>query len=323
MDYLYYFFGILIFVAVVLALEGGFLVWNATKGPEAARVARRLRSMTARGEVQQASMIKQRILAKTPELQRLMEKVPNVNSIDTLIMQSGLDWTVAYLMGWSLAWWFIGLLSASYVGVAWPIRFLIAFAFAALPTMYVKRAKSQRLRKIEEQLPDAMDVMGRALRAGHAFPTALKMVGEEASAPLCDEFRAAFDEVNFGFSMQEALTNMAARVPITDLRYFVVAVVIQRETGGNLAELLASISEIMRDRIKLFAKVRVLSAEGRMSAWILSLLPFGAGLLIQLTNPTFLSILFTDPIGQKMLASSMFMMAVGILFMRKIIQIRV
>jgi tight adherence protein B len=323
MDYLYYIFGILIFIAVVLALEGGFLVWNTTRGPEAARIARRLRQMTARGEVQQASMIKHRILAKSPEMQRLLEKLPGVNSIDTLIMQSGLAWTVAFLLGCSLAGCFIGLLPGSYLGLGWMLRLGLAAAFGALPTLYARRAKTQRLRKIEDQLPDALDMMGRALRAGHAFPTAMKMVGEEASAPLCDEFRTAFDEVNFGFSMQEALTNMAARVPITDLRYFVVAVVIQRETGGNLAELLASISQIMRERIKLFAKVRVLTAEGRMSAWILSLLPFGAASLIHLTNPTFLAVLYTDPGGRKLTTFALCMMVTGILVMRKMIQIRV
>ena len=165
--------------------------------------------------------------------------------------------------------------------------------------------------------------MGRALRAGHAFPTALKMVGDEMNDPLASEFRAAFDEVNFGIAMPDALMNLATRVPSTDLRYFVIAVLIQRETGGNLSELLTSISAIIRDRIKLMGQVRVLSAEGKMSAWVLSLLPFGAALMIQLTNPQFLEVLYTDPAGRKMLAGAGVMMVLGILAMRKIIRIRV
>jgi tight adherence protein B len=140
---------------------------------------------------------------------------------------------------------------------------------------------------------------------------------------LAGEFRAAFDEVNFGISMPDALMNLATRVPSTDLRYFVIAVLIQRETGGNLAELLGSISAIIRERIKLLGQVRVLSAEGKMSAWVLGLLPFGAALMIQLTNPKFLEVLYTDPGGQKMLIIAGVMMLIGIVAMRKIIRIRV
>jgi tight adherence protein B len=165
--------------------------------------------------------------------------------------------------------------------------------------------------------------MSRAMRAGHAFPTALKMVGDEMNDPLATEFRAAFDEVNFGISTADALMNLATRVPSTDLRYFVIAVLIQRETGGNLSELLDSISTIIRDRIKLLGQVRVLSAEGKMSAWVLGLLPFGAAAMIQLTNPKFLEVLFTDPGGQKMVMAAGALMVLGVFVMRRVIRIRV
>jgi hypothetical protein len=146
-------------------------------------------------------------------------------------------------------------------------------------------------------LPDAIDLMGRALRAGHAFPTALKMVGDEMAEPVGAEFRTLFDETNYGVSMQNALLNLVARVPSTDLQYFVVAVLIQRETGGNLAELLDNISAIVRDRLKLMGQIRTLSAEGRLSAWILGLLPFATAALINLVNPGFMKVLWEDPIG--------------------------
>jgi tight adherence protein B len=323
MDYLYYIFGILIFVAVVLAIEGGFSVWNNTHGPEASRIARRLHSMTKHGDVQRASMIKQRVLSKTPEIQTFLERMKLSNSIDGWLVQSGLSWTVARFLGMIAVFSLGGLVLGSYFRFGWTITLLAMGLMALLPILHVRRARSKRLTKFEGQLPDALDMMGRALRAGHAFPTALKMVGEEMSAPLADEFRAAFDEVNFGISMQDALTSLAARVPVTDLRFFVIAVVIQRETGGNLAELLANISTIMRDRIKLFAQVRVLSAEGKMSAWVLSMLPFGAALMIQLTNPKFLEVLYTTPVGQKMIAGALIMLVLGVLVMRRIINIRV
>jgi len=164
--------------------------------------------------------------------------------------------------------------------------------------------------------------MSRAMRAGHAFPTALKLVADEIAAPLGEEFKAAFDEVNFGVAMGDALGNLAQRVPSMDLQYFVVAVLIQRESGGNLTELLSSIANIIRDRHKLAGQVRVLSAEGRISAWVLCLLPFGAGFMMYLANPGTMGVLWTDPGGRKMLYGALGMMLFGVLAIRKIVRIR-
>lgn len=325
MDYLYYLFATLIFIAVVLLIEGAYLTWNSSKGPEAERVARRLRIMSAgaHGGEQNISIIKERLLSNTPTMQRILLQMPRVGTLDRLLQQSGLSWSVADLLGISLLAFLVPFFAGSYFAMPMLPRLALASAAAMLPFFYVTRAKGKRLTRIEQQLPDALDLMGRALRAGHAFPTALKMVGDEMNDPLASEFRAAFDEVNFGIAMPDALMNLATRVPSTDLRYFVIAVLIQRETGGNLSELLTSISAIIRDRIKLMGQVRVLSAEGKMSAWVLSLLPFGAALMIQLTNPQFLEVLYTDPAGRKMLAGAGVMMVLGILAMRKIIRIRV
>jgi tight adherence protein B len=323
MDYSFIIFIILIFVAVVLGLEGAFAAWNSSRGPAASRIARRLQAMEQHGGERAASMIRERLLSKSATMQSLLERVKWSMRLDVMLLQSGLKWNVAYLLmlmgGFGLA----GLLVGSYFGLAWPLLLAVTALLALLPLLKVRRARAKRLQKFESQLPDALDMMGRALRAGHAFPTALKMVGEEMSEPLADEFRTVFDEVNFGISMQDALTSLAARVPVTDLRFFVIAVMIQRETGGNLAELLGNISAIMRDRVKLYAQVRVLSAEGKMSAWILSLLPFGAALLIQIINPAFLKVLYTDPTGQKLLIGALTLMAIGVLAMRRIIDIKV
>ena len=325
MDYLYYLFATLIFLAVVLLVEGAYLVWNSSKGPEAERIARRLRTMSAgsHGGEQTISIVKDRLLSKTPMMQRVLLQMPRVGAMDRLLQQSGVTWSVSDFFGLTLIAFLAALFGTSYLPLPWVFRLLIAAVVGLLPYLYVPRAKAKRLIRIEQQLPDALDLMGRALRAGHAFPTALKMVGDEMSDPIAGEFRVAFDEVNFGIAMPEALMNLATRVPSTDLRYFVIAVLIQRETGGNLSELLASISTIIRERIKLMGQVRVLSAEGKMSAWVLGLLPFGAALMIQLTNPKFLEVLYTDPGGRKMLAVVGVMMLLGVLAMRKIIHIRV
>ncbi|KQZ44890.1 type II secretion system F family protein [Duganella sp. Root1480D1] len=325
MDYLYYATGILVFVAVVLLIEGMYLTWNSAKGPEAERVARRLRMMSAGGHAggESASMIKKRLLSETPAFQRLLLQMPRVSQLDRLLEQSGLTWTVSDMIVLSLICpVVIGGLAVFLrlpLFVVLPLMALSVF----VPLLLVLSAKGKRLAKVDHQLPDALDLIGRALRAGHAFPTAMKMVGDEMNAPIADEFKATFDEVNFGISMNDALMNLATRVPSTDLRYFVIAVMIQRETGGNLAELLDNISKIVRERIKLLGQIRVLSAEGRMSAWVLGLLPFAAALMIQITNPTFLAVLYTDPAGRKMVAGALTMMFLGVLAMRKIIRIRV
>ena len=177
--------------------------------------------------------------------------------------------------------------------------------------------------KIEQQLPDALDLIGRALRAGHAFPTAVKMVSDELNDPIGGEFRILFDEVNYGISMHTALLNLAARIPVTDLRYFVIAVLIQRETGGNLAELLDNISAIIRARLKLFGQIRVLSAEGRLSAWILTLLPVGVALVMNIVNPAFIGVLWKDPMGLRLVTMAVLLMIFGIFWMWRIVKIHV
>jgi tight adherence protein B len=176
---------------------------------------------------------------------------------------------------------------------------------------------------MERQLPEALDLMTRALRAGHALPTAIKMVGEEMPEPIAREFRQLFDEVNLGMSQNEALLRLADRIPLEDVRYFVIAVMIQRESGGNLAELIDNIASLVRARLKLLGHVRTLSAEGRMSAWVLGLLPFALALVINLVNPGFLQILWTDPLGLKLVGAALVMMVLGTWCMRKIIRIRI
>lgn len=323
MDSLYFLFATLIFVAVVLLIEGAYLLWNSAKGPEAERLTRRVRVMSAGHSGKAVSIAKKRVLSSNPVIVQLLQAMPRVATLDRLLLQSGKEWTVGQFIAISLGVAVAAFAVTTWFAVPFMLQVVLAVLAGLIPLQLVTRARAKRLHRIEIQLPDALDLMSRALRAGHAFPTALKMVGDEMKAPLAREFATAFDEVNFGVSMQDALMNLANRVPSTDLRYFVIAVLIQRDTGGNLSELLDSIGKIIRDRIKLLGQIRVLSAEGKMSAWVLSLLPFGAAAMIHLTNPKFLEVLFTDPFGQKMIAGAIFMMGLGVLAMRKIIRIRV
>lgn len=193
----------------------------------------------------------------------------------------------------------------------------------AAPWLVLMRTRAARLRKLEEQLPEAADFLGRALRAGHSFANVMQMVGEEMPDPIAGEFKFAYEEINYGVPMNEALHNLALRVPLTDLRYLVIAVLIQRESGGNLAEVFSNISRLIRARLKLLAQVRVMSAEGRMSAWVLGLLPLGVIALMMVTNPTYVRVLWTDPVGVRLMWYAVAMAMGGVLWMRKLIRIRI
>lgn len=323
MNNLYYLFIVLAFLAVVLFLEGSYLAWNAYRGPEAKRMEKRLRAMSAGVEVQGSSLLKQRMLAQTPTMDRLLLRIPRIHKLDRLLMQSGLRMTVAGFLSSTLLLALIGLLLGGLLGMPVIIVIAIGVAFGLLPLMYVTRAKHKRMLLIEQQLPDALDLMARAMLAGHAFTSGLKMVAEETSDPVAGEFSIVFDEINYGISVPDALVNLATRVPSTDLRYFVISVMIQRETGGNLAELLNNISMLIRARLKLLGTVRVLSAEGRLSAKILTVLPFALAGAIYLINRDFLSVLWTDPVGPKIVAGALVVMVLGMFWMWRIIKIRV
>jgi len=325
MDYAFTAFAVLLFAAVILMIEGAWLWWSATHGGGARRIAKRLRLMAARGEGggERVTILKQRRYTQWPELERRLRQLPQLALLDRLLMQAGVAWSVAQFLGWSLALLAIGLLLPQLGQCPLPGVLGALLVALAVPPGVLLRARSARMRRIEEQLPEAADFLGRALRAGHSFANVLQMVGEEMPEPIAGEFKAAYEEINYGVPMNEALHNLALRIPLTDLRYLVIAVLIQRESGGNLAEVLGNISRMIRARLKLMGQVRVMSAEGRMSAWILGALPFAITLVMSLVNPNYISVLWTDPMGIKLLWYAGLAGLLGIMWMRSVIRIRV
>ena len=322
---LFYAFALLAFVAIVLLIEGLYLTWNTYKSPEAKRLERRMRALSAGGSLEgEASILKRRLLAESTPLQQLVLTLPRIRELDKLLQQAGSRWSVGTFVGLTLLFAVGGFFLAGFIPLLhWGFAVLIAVAAGALPFLYILRKRAKRLFKIIEQLPDALDLISRALKAGHAFPSGLQMVGEETQEPTAGEFRIVHDEINFGVSVPAALTNLANRVPRPDMRHFVIAVLIQRETGGNLTELLANISTLIRERMKLLMKIQVLAAEGKLSAWILCILPFVLAGIINAINPRFMSVLWTDPLGLKLVYAALIFMGIGALWMRKIIRIRV
>jgi len=194
---------------------------------------------------------------------------------------------------------------------------------AILPFMYLRYKRSKRFRKFEEQFPEALDLIARSLKAGHAFSSGLRLASEEMDAPVGDEFEKTLNEINFGFSTQHALGNLTNRIPLDDLRFFTISVNLQRETGGNLAEILENLSRLLRERFKFNGHVRVLASQAKLSANILFAVPFITAFAIQLLNPQYFDALLENPSGKIVLAAGVCWMIIGILFIKKMVKIRV
>jgi tight adherence protein B len=325
MDSIFYTFIVLMFVAVVLAIEAIYIWWNSRHGAAARRIDSRIRALSAGGHVskERLSILKDEMLKEAGFFEKLMMQMPRAKSLDLLLQQSGARTSVARLGITSLIMGLGGLALAAFLPIPVVADPVVAVIAGALPYLRIVRLRTKRLHKLEKQLPEVADTLSRALRAGHSFASAIGMVSAEFAEPMGGEFRITFDEINYGVPVNEALLNLANRVPIRDLRYFVIAVLVQRETGGNLAEVLDGIGFLIRERFKLFDKVRVLAAEGKLSAWVLALLPFVTGAAVMMFNPNFLPVLWEDPAGQKMLGGMAVIMVTGIMWMRKIIRIRV
>ncbi len=320
----YVLFAVFLFVAVVLALEGAYTLWASNSSAEAKRLAARLRSIGGAGA--QSSLSIERIKRRNHWSwldEHLIALLPNGGKLMRYLETSGTGITAGEIVVTSLGLALVGFFTPMLLSRPLIYSATGALLLGAVPWWRLSRKRDARIKLFEKQIPEALDLMGRAMRAGHAFPTTVQMVADEMADPIGQEFRILFDETNYGLPQQEALLRLADRVPVADLSYFVVAVLIQRESGGNLAELLDNIASIVRARLKLLGQVRTLSAEGRLSAWILIALPFVTGALINIITPTFMAILWTDPAGIRLVGFALFIMALGVLWMRKIIRIRV
>jgi tight adherence protein B len=311
--------------SLLLLLVAGWQIWQSYKGPGVRKIEKRLQTLSAAADDSpQSQLLKERLLSQVPRLEQLLLRFPRAHLLDAFILQSGLNWTVSKLLQFSaLLGLLAGIVLGQWLHLSTALAVAAGVAVGLLPWLYVSQQRRRRLARFETQLPEALDLMLRALRSGHSFASAVQMVGQEMPHPVAAEFSTVHDEVNFGVAMEQALTNLTERVPLTDLRYFVVAVLIQRDSGGNLTEVLGNLSRLIRERLKLRSKVKVLSADGRLSAWILTLLPFALAALMNAFNPDFMAPLWTDPIGVMILQYLLTLMLVGIVVMQRIILIRI
>jgi tight adherence protein B len=246
-----------------------------------------------------------------------------MRKIDRLLDQSGSRNPLGLFVLVSCLLMFVGYLLCSLVmrNVLMPIVGVLILG--SLPFFYIIIKKRRRMEKFQEQLPEAMELVARALKAGQAFSGGLKMVADESGDPIGTEFSKILDELNFGVGVPDALKNLAKRIDCPDLKFFVISVLIQRESGGNLAEILENISYLIRERFKLHGRVRTLAAEGKISAYVLIAIPFFLATFMYLVQPNYITLLITDPIGRIMLGSAFLMMVIGTFVMRKMILFRI
>jgi tight adherence protein B len=208
--------------------------------------------------------------------------------------------------------------------IRYPFALLVTTPLgAAVPVLWLLRRRSNRLRRFEEQFPDALDLIARAIRAGHAFQASLGMVADELPAPVGPEFKKTFDQQNFGLPVAEALKALVERVPLVDVKFFITAVAIQRESGGNLAEVLDNLAHVVRERFKIQRQVRVHTAHGRITGYVLLALPAFLAVALSMINPDHMMPLFRERVGQSMITAAMVMMTVGFVWIRRVIRIEV
>ncbi len=314
----------LVFCAVFLLVQGMVVpVFGESRRMRKRLLSRLTSAAAAEGDVPFGSLLREKYLRELSPLERALEMLPGMDRLAALIEQSGRS-TPAYR---------VLLLSAVLAGVgaflAWTYTRLPYWALAAglgaaaLPYLSVVSGRKRRLALFDEQLPDALDVVKRALKAGHPFSQALKLVAEDMNDPVAHEFDLVFSEINYGGDLRNALLGLLERVPSVSVMAFVTAVLVQKETGGNLAETFERITAVIRGRFKLQRRVRTLSAEGRLSAWILSLVPFVLFVAVSLSSPDYLPVLVKNPMGKNLIAAALVMGVLGILWIRRIIRIRV
>ena len=320
-------------IAVLVALCIGALVWGLYGlwrlylDPRQKALVQRLQTATLHDPEEVAEPLlklrPRRMLSQWQWAQRGLQSLPGAAKFDHFLLQTGLTLSLAQVL--SLTAGLVLLAFAMGASLGWPV--LLSLVVAVLgPLLFIaflQYRRALRMTQIGQALPDALDLMARSMQAGHAFTSALQVAVKECPPPLSQELRAVFEEINFGISTAQAMQGLAMRVASEDMRYFAVAVVIQSETGGNLAEILKNTARLIRERQKIAGVVRVLSAEGRISAVILSLLPFVLAALMSLVNPGFVSRLWTDPMGLQLVYVSLILMAFGILWMWRLVQIRV
>jgi tight adherence protein B len=322
---------ILVFVVVALGVFAVASLFDQRSAQ--ARLLRERLANVQEAAAQQPSeklaLLRDEMLSKIPALDNLLRRSSRISNLQPFLEQANLKIRAANILMLCVISAVVlsgaGFLAAGSL----PPKQALLFAVAGLvlggfvPYSYASYRRTKRFQKFEELFPEAIDTLARAVRAGHAFTTALELIANELSEPVASEFRKLFEEQKFGLPVRDALMNLAERMPLVDVKFFVTAVMLQRETGGNLAEILDNLSYVIRERFKIMRQVRVYTAQGRLTMLLLMGLPPLIVVTMLLTSPAFIRPLFTDPIGHALIVAGVVLQTFGYFVIRKIIQIQV
>ncbi|WP_263419478.1 type II secretion system F family protein [Terriglobus albidus] len=314
------FFGV--FVTCALLLSAG----SAGASHQAERARANLYAALASGQTETDPIVdlrKKELFSAIPWINRWLLQLELAPKLRTLLYQSGLQWTVGALLLMSIACFVIPAYLLYWRTEVLIFSLLLGFLVALAPLAFVLYKRASRFDQIEQELPEALDLMVSGLRAGHSLVTTLRLVAHESPEPISSEFKICFDEQNYGLELRTAMDNLVKRVPLQDLRIVVTAILIQKESGGNLAEVLEKAAHVIRERFRLKRQIRVYTAQGRLTGWILSFLPIVLGIALYLVNPKTMSVLWTNPVGIKLLYLSSAMTISGALIIRKIVNMKV
>src|SRR5262245_1486085 len=314
----------LVFLLVLIVCFAFVVLFTRPSQTDVA-IQRRLRSLAEQDRERPAegTILKQDKLSPTPWLDELLFRIPGTLGLLDLVKQAGSDWWVSSIVFGSIACAIVGGALASFRFQNTGLILISAIASGFSPIAYLLFQRYRRLELCDAQLPQAIELMSRALRAGHALNSAIEMVSHDVPEPLAGELRMVHEEQSLGLPLRDALMNLLDRIPRDDMRFLTTALLLQRETGGNLVQILDTTSRVMRERVRLRGQIRIYTAQARVSAWVVSLMPFAMFLLLNLLNPGYEDIMLKDSTGRVLVYIGLGMWAAGILAIRKLIAIKV
>lgn len=312
-------FAATLFLLTFIAFE---LVYSLFKKPDVRTVNKAVeRYAQSQPEDNEVSLLHYRKFSDIKFLNSILSAIPAVRSLDELMQQGGVKTLAGIFILFSLTVGAILFMFCTLLLKPLPMSIFVGCVGAFMPYLYLFHKRNQRKARFETLFPDALDLMGYSLKAGHSIMASFKMVAEEIADPVGEEFNRVVDEINFGRDLDSTLRNFSRRIDSAELKFFVTSVIIQRETGGNLVELLVRISEVVRKKFRFREKVKTVTGEAKMSAIILLALPFFAGAAILVLNPEYIRVLFDDPIGPYAIAIALTMMSIGAFIMYKLVQL--
>ena len=316
----------LVFVFALFLVRGAYLSATHRTHQKRARLQKRLSEAlmhSAHTEDIDVVLARNELMSEIPLINRTLISIQAALHLKRMLDQADLHITPSRLLMFSFMAGMLGALAASVLTIFIPLIMLAGIVCASLPLVHVWWKRKKRFNAFLENLPDALDLISRALSAGHAFSEALHMVSMEMPEPIATEFRKAYEEQNLGLSVKLALDNLTQRMPLLDLKMCVTAILIQRETGGNLAEILEKVAYTIRERFRIMGDLKTLTTSSRMSAWLLCALPIFVALAVTVMNPEYMSVLWKDQRGHYLIAAAITMQITGMLIVRKILNIKI